>query len=80
MIINILIICLAVIMGFVISYYTKEEIVEGRVWFKILLVISVILGGIFYYKDINYLWMTFLFIFIITGISLIRSYYIRKNG
>lgn len=71
---EILILVLAIPVGLLISYMTKEELISGRKWFKFILVVCVVLGIWFYFKELNYLVLTFAFIFIITLISLIKSY------
>lgn len=52
MLFEIIILILAIPSGFLISWLCREELVSGRKWFKILIVLSVALGigcGLFGY-------------------------------
>jgi hypothetical protein len=73
MILNIFFILLAIPSGFLIAWLASDELVSGKKYFRILIIVSILgaIGGIFY--DLIYLSLTFVFYFIISLISLIKS-------
>ncbi|HIG52080.1 hypothetical protein CXT76_00160 [Candidatus Parvarchaeota archaeon] len=73
MILNIFFILLAIPSGFLIAWLARDELVSGKKYFRILIIVSILgaIGGIFY--DLTYLSLTFVFYLIISLISLIKS-------
>jgi ABC-type Fe3+ transport system permease subunit len=73
MILEIVILLLAVPVGFFIAWLTKEELRMGRKWFRILIVVSLI--GIigFWIYGVSYVSWTFGFIGIVSTISLVKA-------
>ncbi|MBI2044768.1 hypothetical protein HYT23_01790 [Candidatus Pacearchaeota archaeon] len=67
----------ALVLGIPIGNYlaklTKEELKEGRIWFKLIIVFSFIgaILGLIFKNDV--LLFTFLFIVIVTSRSLVRK-------
>ncbi len=70
---NFLILLLAVPVGFLIAWLGRDELIQGRKYFRILIIVS-ILGSIFsfIYLERFYLY-SFLFVLIVSLISLIKS-------
>lgn len=64
---------LAVPVGYLIAYMSNDELVAGRKWFEILIIISFIGAIGFYLWDYVSIALTFLFILIVSFISLIKS-------
>ena len=73
MIYETIIIILAIPLGFLIAHLTKEELEDGRKWFKFIIIISLITGFIGAYLRLYYIVWTCGFIAIISFISLIKS-------
>lgn len=71
---EILIILLGLPAGYLIAYLCRDELVDGRVWFEILIVLSFILGIVFYLKDSMYVTWTLAFISLISLVSVYKSY------
>jgi ABC-type Fe3+ transport system permease subunit len=74
MIIEILVLLLSVPVGFLIAYLANDELVVGRKWFRLILILSFI--GMIYFIFIRK-WIMVLslgFILIVTGISYWKSF------
>lgn len=65
---------LAVPVGLLIAYLTKEELKAGRRWFESMMIASALLAIWFFINQINYVAYTFLFVFVVALVSLVRSY------
>ena len=79
--IEIIILLLAIPTGYLIAWLANDELVAGRKWFISLIILSIILGLIFYFKNIIYAALTNVFIIVVAFISLMKSYdkkWIRK--
>ena len=73
MFIEIVILVLAIPVGFLIAWLTKDELTSGRKWFRILIIAS-ILGVIgFWIYGFPYVSWTFGFILIVSLISFVKS-------
>ncbi len=73
MLINLFLLLLAIPVGFLISWMAKEELKQGRRWFRIL-VIAGILGGIgFWIYGFIIESLTMFFICIVALVSLVKS-------
>jgi len=73
MIIEILIVLLAIPIGFLIAWNARDELKQGKEWFRVLMIASVIVGIWFYLTGDQYITWTSLFIFVTSLISLIKS-------
>ncbi len=73
MISEILILAIAIPVGYLIAWLAKDEIVSWRKWFKVLIISSVIVGIIFYFYEKPYISWTAGFILIVSSISLMQS-------
>ncbi len=73
MIIEISLLILAVPVGFLIAWMTGDELVAGRKWFMVLLVISIVAGIGFCVFGYGYVGWTFGFIAVVSFISLMKS-------
>lgn len=69
-----IILVLAIPSGYLIAWLARDELIAGRMWFKVLIGISLICAGIFFFFDRSYIALTVIFIAIASGISLMNSY------
>ncbi|MEK6812472.1 MAG: hypothetical protein AABX76_02835 [Nanoarchaeota archaeon] len=68
--VGILVLLLGIPIGNFLAKQTKEELKDGRIWFKLIIMLSLIgvLAGLFFRND--FLLFTFAFIAIVTSRSL----------
>jgi len=71
---EIIVLVLAIPVGYLISWLCKDELIQGRKWFKILIIAGVIgfFGGFLYGK--NEIGWTFGFIAVVSFISYWKSF------
>ena len=74
MIIEIVILALAVPAGFLLAYWANDELVSGRGWFRMIMGLCFILGGVFTFLENWTIVLTLGFILIATLISYWRSF------
>jgi len=73
MFLKIFILFLAIPVGFLVSWLSRDELVSGRKYFRILMIAS-ILGIIwFWLSGMNYVSWTLAFVFVVSLVSLIKS-------
>ena len=73
MLLEILVLFLAIPVGYLIAWLAKDELASGKKYFRILIIIS-ILGIIgFWIYDFSYISWTFSFIFIVSLISFVKA-------
>ena len=70
---EIIILLLAVPVGYLIAYWTRDELVQGRKWFKVLIVLAVLTGICFFLIGEKAMVWTSGFVFISTFVSLVKS-------
>lgn len=75
-----IILILAIPAGFLIAWLARDELVLGRRWFRVLVIISVFIGLWFYLIGMFYVSWTAGFIFIVSLISLMKSNDKRLNN
>ena len=73
MFLTIIILLLAIPIGYLIAYLTKEELKQGKKYFKIIIALAFISGIYFYIVEIPYAVSTSAFIAIVTFISIIKA-------
>ena len=73
MLIEIIILLLAIPSGYLIAWLARDELEDGKKWFRILIIVSIISGIWFYLIGLFYISLTSGFIFIVSLISLIKS-------
>ena len=73
MIFEIIILLLGIPVGYLIAWLARDELVLGRRWFKILIILSFLVGITSYFLDSIYITLTMVFIIIVSFISLIKS-------
>ncbi|MBI5804020.1 hypothetical protein HY450_02140 [Candidatus Pacearchaeota archaeon] len=78
MIAELIVLLLAFPLGYLISWMTKEELVSGRKWFKVLIILSVAVGGWFALLGNFVVTLTSGFVLIVSLVSLMESYFIVK--
>jgi|TARA_Y100000034_G_scaffold52501_1_gene64453 hypothetical protein len=73
MLLKIFILLLAIPTGFLISWLARDELVVGKKYFRILMILS-ILGVIwFWLSGMSHISWTLAFVFIVSLVSLIKS-------
>lgn len=73
MILNLLILFLAVPIGLLIAWFARDELKQGRKWFRIMVILSLLGGLWFWLIDRIYISLTWGFIFIIVLVTLAKS-------
>ena len=73
MIIQTILLILAIPAGFLIAWMARDELVQGREWFRGLVIAPLALAGLFWLLGISYLCPTLVFIAIISFISFVKS-------
>ncbi len=73
MIIEIILLTLAIPVGYLISWMARDELLEGRKWFRILIIASLTLAALFWILGFIYISLTLVFIAIVSFVSLIKS-------
>lgn len=68
------IVLLSVPTGYLVSYMARDELIQGRKWFKAIIMIFVILGTWFFLTGKEHIAFTSLFIVIMAFISYVKSY------
>jgi hypothetical protein len=74
MILEIGLIVFAIPIGFLISYLARDELIKGRLWFKLLALASLVVSISFYFKQGMVIGNTSLFVFILSGVSYLMSF------
>ncbi len=74
MIIELLILILSVPSGLFLAYISRDELINGRKWFRILIMISLISEIWFFLQRNKPLIFTLAFIFIVSLISYTKSF------
>jgi hypothetical protein len=83
MIIEIILLILAVPAGLLIAYLARDELIQGQKWFKILVIASLALAGLFWMMNLDYISLTLVFIAIASFVSLVKSKdkkWVRKSS
>lgn len=81
LVVAISILILAIPLGYLLKILTKEEIPQGRIYFEILWVTSLVIGSILFFINFNneYYKYTILFTLIFISIISFISWYNSKN-
>lgn len=66
---NLIILILAIPVGYIIVHLCRDELKAGREWFKFLVVLGAALGFFFYFFDFGYIALTCFFVSIVSLIS-----------
>jgi len=70
---EILILVVAIPIGYLISYLARDELAQGRKWFKLIVFLSLILGIVFWFIQAEASYSLF-FLCIVAFVSLWKSY------
>ena len=70
MFLQILLLLIAIPIGFLIKYLTPEELKSGQKYFKAIIIVSIIAGVFFFIEEETYITWTSAFIVIVALISL----------
>jgi len=73
MIIEFLIVLLAIPTGFIIAWLARDELKQGKEYFRILMILSILVGIWFFLTGDSYITWTSAFIFVVSLISLIKA-------
>ncbi len=73
MILPIVLLILAIPTGYLIAWLARDELKQGRLWFRILIIASLLSGIFFYLYDYNHISLTSFFITIVSVISFVKS-------
>lgn len=74
MILELIVLLMAIPAGFLVSWFSRDELVKGRKWFRILIIVSAIGIVWFWLIDSRYTSLTFGFIFLLSIVSLMKSH------
>ena len=74
MILEVIILILAFPVGYLIAYWTRDELIQGRKWFKMIIIASILGGFWFFIIGEDYISLTLIFILISTFISYLKSH------
>jgi uncharacterized membrane protein HdeD (DUF308 family) len=74
MLIEIVALILAVPAGFLIAYLANDELVQGRAWFKLIAILSLIAGIWMFFTGERVITWTCGFIVIVSGVSYLKSF------
>jgi ABC-type Fe3+ transport system permease subunit len=73
MIIEIILLVLAFPAGFLIAWMARDELIDGKKWFRALVIASLALGALFWMLGFSYVSLTLGFIAIVSFVSLLKS-------
>jgi len=73
LIINFIILLLGIPVGLLIAWMCKDELISGRKWFRMLVILSLALALFFWLYGIGYIALTCAFIAIVSLISVIKA-------
>ena len=73
MIIQVILLILAIPVGYLIAWMARDELIAGRKWFRIIFIASIALSGLFWLLGNGYISISLVFIAIVVLISLIKS-------
>jgi len=73
MLVEIGILLLAIPTGYLIAWLARDELVEGKFWFRVLIILSIFAGLWFYLTGHEYITWTTGFILIVSLISFVKS-------
>jgi len=83
MMISVLILLTSIPVGYLLAHLCRDELVPGRKWFLLLMIISLILSWVLFFAYLKLeIILTLIYIFITSLISFILSYdrgFIRKR-
>lgn len=73
-ILSLIVLLLSIPTGFLIAWLCSDELIQGRVWFKAIILVSIIVFVLSYFYNLFVISFTMLFIIIVSIISLYKSY------
>lgn len=74
MILEIIALILSVPVGYLIAWLARDELVQGRKWFWVLIITAFVCAVIFYLRGEQYIVLTAAFVAVVSGISLWKSH------
>lgn len=73
MILEIVVLALAIPAGFLLAWLARDELKDGKKWFRIIILVGVFVGGWFYLTGERYVTWSAGFIIIVSFIALMKS-------
>lgn len=73
MILEVILLLTAIPAGFLIAWLARDELIQGRKWFKALIIISFLISIFFLFTDYKEITLTTAYLLIISLISLTKS-------
>ena len=73
MIMSVILLIFAIPVGYLIAWMARDELVQGRSWFRVLIILSLLSGLWFYLADYIHISLTSFFITIVSLISFVKS-------
>lgn len=73
MIVQIILLILAIPVGYLIAYMARDELVQGRDWFRFIVIASFALAGLFWLLGLSSIALTLVFIAIVSFVSVVKG-------
>jgi hypothetical protein len=74
MIFEILVLLIGIPVGLLIAYFTRDELVAGRKWFKALIIVFVLVGIWSFLTGWNAVGWTSAFVVVVSLVSFVKSF------
>jgi hypothetical protein len=74
MIVEIIVLLLAIPVGLLVAYNSRDELIDGRKWFTYIFILSLLAGIWFYLIRQDFIMYSSFFISIMTLVSYIKSF------
>ena len=68
-----IVILLGIPIGYLVAWLCRDELVEGRNWFKVIIFVAILIGIVMAIIGEDVILWTMLFITIVTFVSLLKS-------
>lgn len=81
MLLEIILLVLAVPVGFLVAWMARDELVQGRRWFKVLIILGFALGIWFYLTGLKAESLSSFFVAIVSLVSYVKGFdksFVRK--
>lgn len=70
---SLILLVLAIPVGYLISWMCEDELVSGRKWFRLIVIFSIALTLFFWLYGFSYIALTCLFMAIVSFVSVIKA-------
>lgn len=65
---------LSIPVGFWIAWLCRDELIQGRIWFKLIILLSILVIILAYFYSKPVILITMVFVIMVSSISLAKSY------